>query len=76
MSSFELPSASYLFASCFWGSVGLAYTLYGRRQRSLIPFIAGITMIGIAYLIGSAIWMSLVCVALVAGVYVLLKRGY
>jgi hypothetical protein len=66
----------YLFASLMWGSAGVGYCIYGRRQESIAPFIAGVLMIAASYFISSAIWMSLSCLGLLAGAYVLAKRGY
>ena len=67
---------NYLFASLFWGSVGLGYFIYGRKQTCLSALVGGIFMIGVSYLIRSALLMSLVCPAIMAGVYWLAKRGY
>jgi hypothetical protein len=72
----NLFEPSFLFASLFWGAVGLAYIIYGKRQRSFVPFMAGLVMPGVSYLVGSALLMSLICMALAAAVYVLLRRGY
>jgi len=69
-------SASFLFASLFWGSVGVGYFIYGKKQGSMMPLIGGIVMVGISYVIGSWFWMSLICVALMVGVYQMAKRGY
>ncbi len=69
-------SANSLFASLVWGSVGLGYFIYGRRQGSWIPTIGGLVMMVLSYVVGSALLMSLICVGLMAVIYVLLKRGY
>lgn len=59
---------STLFASLIWGSVGLGFAIYGKKQRSLVPLVGGLLLMGISYLIGSALVMSLVGVVLVAGI--------
>jgi hypothetical protein len=69
-------NVNFLFASLIWGSVGVGYCIYGRRQQSIIPFIGGILMIAASYFVGSALLMSLVCIGLMAGVYMLVKQGY
>jgi len=69
-------SPSFLFASLFWGSVGFGYFIYGKKQSSWLPMVAGVGMMAAAYLIGSALLMSLVCVGLMTSVYFLLKLGY
>jgi hypothetical protein len=69
-------SANFLFASLIWGSVGVAYFIYGKKQDSWIPMIAGLLMIVVSYFIASALLMSLACLGIMALVYVLLKQGY
>jgi len=60
--------SSTLFASLIWGSIGLGFAIYGKKQRSVAPLVGGILLMGISYLIGSALVMSLVGVGLVAGI--------
>ncbi len=60
--------SSTLFASLIWGSIGLGFAIYGKKQRATAPLVGGIGLMGISYLIGSALVMSLVGVALVAGI--------
>jgi len=59
-----------LFASLIWGSVGIGYSIYGKKQRSAPPWVGGIALIGISYFIRSPLWMSLAAVAIMAGVWV------
>ena len=69
-------NTGFLLASLVWGSVGMGYFIYGKRQRSFPPMGGEILMIAMAYLIASALWMSLVCLGIVGAVYFLIKRGY
>jgi hypothetical protein len=69
-------NANFLFASLIWGSVGVGYFIYGKKQRSSVPMIGGIVMIAVSYLIGSALLMSLLSMGIILGIYVLWKRGY
>ena len=69
-------NASFLFASLFWGSVGVAYCIYGKKQGSWIPMLAGLLMLIVSYFVASALLMSLACLGIIALVYVLLKQGY
>ncbi len=71
-----LFNASFLFASLFWGSVGVAYFVYGKKQQALSAMVGGIMMIIGAYFIGSAFLMSLVSLGIAGAVYFLIKRGY
>jgi hypothetical protein len=65
-----------LFASLIWGSVGLGYFIYGKKQRSGIPMVGGALMIAASYFAGSVLFMSLICLGLIGAVYFLLKFGY
>jgi hypothetical protein len=67
---------NFLLASLLWGSIGVGYCIFGRRQQSLLPFIGGVLMIAASYFVGSALWMSLSCLVVVGGVYLLSKRGF
>jgi hypothetical protein len=72
----NLLSPSFLFASLIWGSIGVGYFIYGKKQQSLPAMIGGILMIAAAYFVSSALGMSLICVLVIVAVYMLLKRGY
>jgi hypothetical protein len=69
-------NANFLFASLIWGSIGVGYFIYGKKQQSVGAMLGGILMIVLSYLIGSALLMSLLCLGIVAGVYFLSKRDY
>ena len=69
-------SASFLFASLIWGSVGTGYFIYGKKQQSLPAMAGGILMVIVSYFVASALAMSLLCVGMAAGVYWLMKRGF
>jgi len=66
----------FLFASLVWGSVGVGYFIYGKKQQVVSAMAGGILMILVSYFVGSALLMSLICAGIVAAVYFLIKRGY
>lgn len=72
----DLLDTKFLLASLLWGSVGVGYFIYGRKQEALLPMIAGVVMIAVSYLLSSWFWMSLLCLALMIAIYLLAKRGY
>jgi hypothetical protein len=72
----QMFNASFLFASLVWGSIGVGYFIYGKKQSSWPPLVGGIAMIAVSYLIGSALLMSLISIGLMAAVYFLLRQGY
>ena len=69
-------TASFLFASLVWGSVGVGYFIYGKKQQSLPTMVGGILMVGVSYFISSALLMSLISVLVIVAVYNLARRGY
>ena len=68
--------ANFLFASLIWGTAGVGYFIYGKKQHEWPAMAGGAAMILISYFCGSALIMSVLCVALVATVYWLVKEEY
>jgi len=66
----------FLFASLIWGSIGVGYFIYGKKQSSWVPMVGGLLMIAASYFVMSAFLMSLVGIGLMAAIHVLLNRGY
>ncbi len=69
-------NANFLFASLIWGSIGVGYFIYGKKQTSWVPMVGGLLMIAVSYWASSALVMSLLCAGLMALVYGMLKQGY
>jgi len=69
-------NGSFLFASLIWGSVGVAYFIFGKKQGSGVCMIGGLVMIVISYWADSALVISFGCAGVIAAVYWLLRRGY
>ena len=72
----DLLNQHYLWASCIWSAIASGYCIYGWRQRALLPFLGGLAMTAVSFLIVSALWMSLACIALIFITHWLLKQGY
>ncbi|MBI3417003.1 MAG: hypothetical protein HY043_17060 [Verrucomicrobia bacterium] len=68
--------ASYLFASLIWGSVGIGFWIYAKKQSSFIAFLGGILIIAVSYLVSSALLMSVICLGILALMYWLHRQGY
>jgi hypothetical protein len=75
VSSGRMFQTSTLFASLLWGSVGVGYWIYGKKQQSLAAMVGGVLMVAVSYFTSSVLVMSLVSVGIVLGVYYLIKRG-
>jgi hypothetical protein len=72
----NLLDVNFLFASLIWGSIGVGYFIYGKRQQSIVPLMGGILMIAASYFASSALMMSVICAGLMAAVYILLRKGF
>jgi hypothetical protein len=72
----DLFNPNTLLASLLWSSIGVGYFIYGKRQQSMTPLIGGLAMIGISYLVGSVLLMSLLSIGIIISIHTLLKRGF
>ena len=69
-------NGNFLLASLIWSSIAFGYLVYGWKQKAVMPLIGGAAMMAASFFIASPWLMSLACVALMAIVYWLAKRGY
>ena len=69
-------SASFLFASLIWGSIGSVMFMFGWKQKSTLPLAFGLALVGVSYFVASAFFMSLASIALLVLMYGLKKQGY
>ena len=67
---------NFLLASMIWGSIATGYLIYGWKQKAAIPLGGGAAMMAASICISSALFMSMVCVALMIVVYWLVRQGY
>jgi len=71
---FDNPNV--LIASLLWGSLGVGFFIYGKKQRSMVPLFGGIVITGLSYFVESALWMSLASLGVLALMFFLNRRGY
>jgi hypothetical protein len=60
---------SVLWASLLWGTIGMGYFIYGKKQRSSPALFGGIALMGISYFIASGLWMSVTAIAIMVGIW-------
>ncbi len=53
----------------FLGAVGLAFFLYGKRERLLVPVLAGVSLMACPYFVGNPIALGIVGVAITGAGY-------
>ena len=59
-------TASSLIAGLLFGSVGLGYVVYGKKQRALTPLVCGLALMAAPYLVPGTVALMVVGAALVA----------
>ena len=56
------------YANLFWGlifgSIGFGYFIYGKKQGSVIPFVSGIGLMGLPYVVDNNYAMVAIAVVL------------
>jgi len=71
-----MSNANSLFASLFWSSVGIGFTVYGKRQGTPAALLGGVVMVACSYFISSALFLSLTSAGIAALTIWLTKRGF
>ena len=59
-------NTSLLFLGLIFGSLGMGYCVYGRRQRALIPFLCGLVLMVVPYFIANALALTAASVLVAA----------
>lgn len=62
---------SSLWIGVIAGAVGVGHFLYGRRQTKVVPMVAGILLCAYPYFVDSALWLSMIGLALVAAPFLI-----
>lgn len=57
---------SWLWWGLLFGSIGLGFFIYGKRQRLVVPLLCGLALMIFPYFVSSTILLVLVGAALVA----------
>ena len=61
-----MKDTSMLLWGVIFGSVGLGFFIYGRKQQAVVPLVAGIALFVVPYVISSLYLLLLVGIILVA----------
>ena len=62
-------SESSLIWGVIFGSVGLGYFVYGKKQHAVVPLLCGVALMVVPYFISGAWLLVLVCAAIAAVPY-------
>ena len=55
--------------SLIWGSVGLGYFIYGKKQRAVVPLVCGLALMIFPYFVSNTVFLVLLGTVLVATPY-------
>lgn len=64
-----LNNPTLLLWSILFGAFGMGYVMYGRRQRSPVPFVVGIALMVFPYFVSNVYLVVLIGVGLIAAPY-------
>ena len=59
-------NTSSLIWGLLFGSIGIGFFVYGKRQRVIVPLVCGVALMIFPYFVSSAILLVAIGVALVA----------
>ena len=62
-------NAATLFWGVLFGSIGLGFFVYGRKQRAIVPVVCGLALMVFPYFVSGAVWLVLIGVGLIAVPY-------
>jgi len=60
-----MPSPLTLMMGVLFGSIGLGFFVYGKKQKAVIPFVSGIGLMALPYIISNIYILILLCIVLV-----------
>ena len=61
-----MDSASIMVWSVLFGSIGMGYFMYGRKQKAIVPLCIGLSLFVFPYFMSSVTMLLIVGVILVA----------
>jgi hypothetical protein len=62
---------SWLLWGLLFGSIGLGYLIYGRKQRAVVPLLCGLALMVFPYFVSNNLLLVVIGVALIAIPYFL-----
>ena len=64
-------SETWLYLSVLFGAFGLAFFVYGKKQRAVVPLLCGLALMIFPYFVASTLLLIAIGVALIATPYFL-----
>ena len=63
--------ANWFLLSMLYSTVGLGMFMYGRKAVRFVPLVAGLALMILPYFVGSLLWMTIICCALMVSPFIL-----
>lgn len=67
----DTMTASALLWGVLFGSIGLGFFIYGRKQRAVVPLMCGLALMVFPYFVGNTFWLLAIGVVLMSIPYFL-----
>jgi hypothetical protein len=65
-----------LFLSILISVVGLAFFIYGKKQRRAPQLLAGVVLMGYSYFVSSVVWMLVIAAAVLTALWSVVRLGW
>lgn len=62
-------NASILWWGLLFGSIGMGFFIYGRKQRAIMPLVCGAALMAFPYFVTGTAWLIIVGTALMVMPY-------
>ncbi|MFC5526146.1 hypothetical protein ACFPPA_10365 [Rhodanobacter ginsengisoli] len=59
-------SASTLLWGVLFGSIGLGFFLYGKKQQAIVPLVCGVALMVFPYFVSGTAWLVVIGMTLMA----------
>jgi hypothetical protein len=59
-------NVSTLFWGMLFGSIGLGFFIYGKKQQAMVPLICGVALMVFPYFVTGTAWLLIIGAALIA----------
>lgn len=59
-------NASTLWWGLLFGSIGLGFFVYGKKQRVVVPLVCGLALMAFPYFVSSTVWLVIIGLSLIA----------
>ncbi len=59
-------NASALWWGLLFGSIGLGFFIYGKRQQAIVPLVCGIALMAFPYFVTGTAWLIVIGMLLIA----------